>query len=930
MTPGAEVIYLGLRRSVAEIVQAAADDDADVIGISVLSGAHIALAADLLHRAGRARLGLYAGRARRNDPAGRRRGLRRARGRGRLPGRDESADVVADALLSRRGAPSSGARAREHGVTTDSGVPVQAVYTSADIAGGPEGLQERLGLPGEAPFTRGPYPSMYRGQLWTMRQFAGFGSPEETNARYRFLLDRGQTALSVAFDLPTQLGYDSADPMARAEVGRVGVAIDTAEDMVDLFRGLPLDQVSVNFTINATAPIILATYLVAAERQGVGYEHLTGTLQNDILKEFLARKTYIFPPGPSMRLSCDVIEFASAHLPRFNPISITGYHAREAGCDAVQELALTMASAIAYSEELVARGSDFDGFAPRLSFHFATTLDLFEEVAKLRAARRMWYRIATERFGATDPRSGRLRFFSGNSGTTLTAQQPLNNVIRSTIQCLGAVLGGAQSIHVMGYDEAFEIPSEEAVTLSLRTQQIIALESGVTRTVDPLAGLVLRRTTHRRDRGACRRGAVGDRGRRGRGDRDRAGHPSAVDRGVRLSDRARDRDGRASEGRSERPRGRRRRGRRTGALRAGRRHRRTADRPDGRARLDPRRDCVRGGDRRRRRGGARGPQRHARAHRGGARRRDRRRDVRRLPRRVRRVPGAEPVVSRPLDGLRVLDLTRFVAGSQATALLAALGADVIKLEMPPEGDPYRVQGTERVGDGSVLFVSLNTGKRSVALDFRATAAAEPLDRLLASSDFLVENARPGSLARYGLDWDSVHARHPRIVYGSISGYGDVGPDASKGGFDLILQAESGVMSVTGSAGVRTGQGGRAGAGRRRGPQLRAGVAGGAHRTSPDRGGATGLVVPARVRDGEPRHGSGELLRVGTRAGTARDALADLRALRRLPHGRRMDRARGRRLGGPVGALLPGAGARRAGRTIRASPTTRRGWRIETL
>jgi methylmalonyl-CoA mutase N-terminal domain/subunit len=381
-----------------------------------------------------------------------------------------------------------GAMSEDRPVTTDSGVPVAAVYTAADIAGGPKGLQERLGLPGEAPFTRGPYPSMYRGQLWTMRQFAGFGSPEETNARYRFLLDRGQTALSVAFDLPTQLGYDSADPMARAEVGRVGVAIDTAEDMVDLFDGLPLDRTSVNFTINATAAIILATYLVAAERQGVGYEDLTGTLQNDILKEFVARKTYIFPPGPSMRLSTDVIEFASAELPRFNPISITGYHAREAGCNAVQELALTMASAIAYSEELVARGSDFDAFAPRLSFHFATTLDLFEEVAKLRAARRMWHRIATDRFGATDPRSGRLRFFSGNSGTTLTAQQPLNNIIRSTIQCLGAVLGGAQSIHVMGYDEPFEIPSEEAVTLSLRTQQIIALESGVTRTVDPLAG----------------------------------------------------------------------------------------------------------------------------------------------------------------------------------------------------------------------------------------------------------------------------------------------------------------------------------------------------------------------------------------------------------------------------------------------------------
>ena len=371
---------------------------------------------------------------------------------------------------------------------TDSGLDVKAVYTGADVEGGVAALDDRLGLPGTAPFTRGPYPSMYRGQLWTMRQFAGFGSAEETNQRFRYLLSQGQTALSVAFDLPTQLGYDSRHPLALPEVGRVGVAIDTAEDMVDLFDGLALDAVSVNFTINATAPIILATYLVAAERQGVAYGDLSGTLQNDILKEFLARKTFIFPPGPSLRLTADVIEFASEHLPRFNPISITGYHAREAGCDAVQELGLTMSNAIAYCDLLVARGLAFDSFAPRLSFHFATTLDLFEEVAKLRAARRLWYSLATERYGATDPASGRLRFFSGNSGATLTAQQPLNNLIRSTIQCLGAVLGGAQSIHVMGYDEAFEIPSEEAVTLSLRSQQIIALESGVARTADPLAG----------------------------------------------------------------------------------------------------------------------------------------------------------------------------------------------------------------------------------------------------------------------------------------------------------------------------------------------------------------------------------------------------------------------------------------------------------
>jgi methylmalonyl-CoA mutase N-terminal domain/subunit len=373
-------------------------------------------------------------------------------------------------------------------VTTDSGIPVAPVYTAQDVAGGPDALAARLGRPGEPPFTRGPYKSMYRGQLWTMRQFAGYGSPEETNARFHFLLGRGQTALSVAFDLPTQLGYDSAHQMARAEVGRVGVAIDTADDMADLFAGLPLDQVSVNFTINATAPIILATYLAAAERQGVSPGKLTGTLQNDILKEFLARKAYVFPPRPSMRLAADVVEFATGVLPRFNPISITGYHAREAGCDAVTELGLTMASAVAYCEELTGRGLAFDSFAPRLSFHFATTLDLFEEVAKLRAARRLWHRIATQRFGAANPAAARLRFFSGNSGTTLTAQQPLNNVIRSTVQCLGAVLGGAQSIHVMGYDEAFQIPSEEAVTLSLRTQQIIALETGVTRTADPLAG----------------------------------------------------------------------------------------------------------------------------------------------------------------------------------------------------------------------------------------------------------------------------------------------------------------------------------------------------------------------------------------------------------------------------------------------------------
>jgi methylmalonyl-CoA mutase N-terminal domain/subunit len=329
---------------------------------------------------------------------------------------------------------------------------------------------------------------MYRERLWTMRQYAGFGSPEDTNARFRYLLDQGQTALSVAFDLPTQLGYDSSHELAVPEVGRVGVSIDTADDMAAVFDGLPLDQLSVNFTINATAPIILAFYLVAAERQGVAPTALAGTLQNDILKEFLARKTYIFPPVPSMRLVADIVQYAATSLPRFNPISITGYHAREAGCDAVQEVGLTMASAIAYASEITDRGVAFDDFAPRLSFHFSSQMDLFEEAAKVRAARRMWHRIATERFGARNPESARLRFFSGCSGATLTAAQPLNNVVRSTLQCLAAVLGGAQSIHVMGYDEALEIPTEQSVRLALRTQQIIAHESGITRTVDPLAG----------------------------------------------------------------------------------------------------------------------------------------------------------------------------------------------------------------------------------------------------------------------------------------------------------------------------------------------------------------------------------------------------------------------------------------------------------
>lgn len=369
---------------------------------------------------------------------------------------------------------------------TESGIMVKPLYTPLDVAG--QDYLEDLGLPGEPPFTRGVYPTMYRGQLWTFRQYAGFGTAEESNARYHYLLSQGQTALSVAFDLPTQIGYDSDHTLAIDEVGRVGVAVANLGDMETLFQGLPLDRLSVNFTINATAPIILAYYLVAAERQGVSWQKLSGTLQNDILKEFLARGTYIFPLEPSLRLVGDIIEFCSQQVPRLNPISVTGYHAREAGADAIQELAFTLSAAKVYVDTVLSRGLSFDDFAPRLSFHFVTGLDFFEEIAKLRAARRLWSRLARELYHSRNPRSQALRFFAGCSGACLTAVEPLNNLIRSTIQCLAAVLSGAQSIHVMAYDEALEIPSEESALLTLRTQQIIAEETGVTRVIDPLGG----------------------------------------------------------------------------------------------------------------------------------------------------------------------------------------------------------------------------------------------------------------------------------------------------------------------------------------------------------------------------------------------------------------------------------------------------------
>ena len=344
-----------------------------------------------------------------------------------------------------------------------------------------------LGDPGTFPFTRGVQPTMYRGRLWTMRQYAGFGTAQATNERFRLLLERGQTGLSVAFDLPTQMGIDSTSPRAQGEVGRVGVAIDSVEDMHVLLDGIPLDKVSTSMTINATASTLLAMYIVVAEERGIARSALSGTVQNDILKEYIARGTYIYPPAPSMALTAEMFRFCAEEVPQWNPISISGYHIREAGATAVQEVAFTFADALAYVQEAVSAGLPVDSFAPRLSFFFAAHNDLFEEVAKFRAARRLWARLMCERFGANDA-SCRLRFHTQTGGVTLTAQQPLNNVVRVTVQALAAALGGTQSLHTNGYDEALALPTAEAATLALRTQQIVGYESGVANTVDPLAG----------------------------------------------------------------------------------------------------------------------------------------------------------------------------------------------------------------------------------------------------------------------------------------------------------------------------------------------------------------------------------------------------------------------------------------------------------
>jgi methylmalonyl-CoA mutase, N-terminal domain len=369
---------------------------------------------------------------------------------------------------------------------TDSGIELQPIYRPEDLDGWDP--SEQLGDPGEPPFTRGIYPSMYRGRLWTMRQYAGMATAEETNARFRYLLDHGQTGLSVAFDLPTQIGLDSDHPRAEGEVGKTGVAIDSVEDMHRLFEGIPLDQVSTSMTINATAPILLLLYELVAEERNIPADRIAGTIQNDLLKEYAARGTYIYPPQPSMRLITDVFAYCGQRIPRWNTISISGYHMREAGATAAQEIAFTLANGIAYVQAAIDAGLGVDDVGPRLSFFFACHMNFFEEIAKFRAARRMWGRIMTDRFKAKDPKSAMLRFHTQTGGATLTAQQPENNVVRTALEALAAVLGGTQSLHTNAFDEALALPTERSAKIALRTQQIVGHETGVGATPDPLGG----------------------------------------------------------------------------------------------------------------------------------------------------------------------------------------------------------------------------------------------------------------------------------------------------------------------------------------------------------------------------------------------------------------------------------------------------------
>ena len=386
--------------------------------------------------------------------------------------------------------------------TTVSSYPIHRFYSEADLADW--NAERDLGVPGEPPYTRGIHPQMYRARLWTMRQFAGFGTAEDTNRRFRYLLSQGQTGLSVAFDLPTLMGYDSDHPLAEGEVGKCGVAISSLADMEALFDEIPLADVTTSMTINSPAAPIWAMYLAVAEKQGADWKRLSGTLQNDILKEYIAQKEYIYPPEPSMRLVTDTIEFGWKHTPKFNPISISGYHIREAGSTAIQELAFTLRDGIEYVEDCLRRGMEIDEFASRLSFFFNAHNDFFEEIAKYRAARRLWYQVMRERFGAKNPRSWALRFHAQTAGCSLTAQQPYNNVARTSVQALAAVLGGTQSLHTNSLDEAWALPTESAATIALRTQQILAYESGVTNSADPFGGSYFVETlTNEIERGAC-------------------------------------------------------------------------------------------------------------------------------------------------------------------------------------------------------------------------------------------------------------------------------------------------------------------------------------------------------------------------------------------------------------------------------------------
>jgi len=370
--------------------------------------------------------------------------------------------------------------------TTESGIPVKELYTPLDLQG--SDYCDELSFPGEFPYTRGVYPTMYRGRKWTMRNYAGFGSAEDTNQRYRYLLDQGMVGLSMAFDLPTQLGYDSDAPESEGSVGRVGVAVDSLEDMEIIFKSIPLDKVSTSMTINATAPVLLALYIAVAEKQGVSRDKLMGTTQNDILKEFIARGTFIFPPEPSIKLALDIVEFCAKEVPKWNTMNIAGYHFREAGATAIQELAFTIGDAITYIEKAIERGLDVDYFAPRLSYSLGCYMDLFEEISKYRAARRLFAKIMRDRFQAKDPKSYLFRIFSGSCGSTLMLQQPINNIVRVTMHALMGILGGHQAIHTACWDEGYAIPSEDSARVALRTQQILAHECGLCNTIDPLGG----------------------------------------------------------------------------------------------------------------------------------------------------------------------------------------------------------------------------------------------------------------------------------------------------------------------------------------------------------------------------------------------------------------------------------------------------------